>query len=125
MENKKICKKCGGRCCKWTPGAFHPDDFKRMNLEDTLLEGIVNDQFVIDNYDGVWYVMPQVIGKNKWGTCVFHTLNGCTLSYKRRPRECRMLEPKEGRCIAHSDKKECSEGWKPYKDLLIDLWEIS
>ena len=126
LENPEICRICGGSCCKWVPGAFHPSDFAGENIEEILLAGIVDKKFVI-KYDanGRPYVIPNTIGNKEYGTCIFLTKSGCEFTYEKRPRECRMLEPSEGQCKTHSSKEECADGWERYAQLLVDLRDIS
>ena len=122
IENNEICRKCGGSCCKWIPGAFHPKDFEGKDLEQVLLNGFADDHFVIDSTDRGIYVMPNVKSGVKWGTCIFFTETGCSLSYQDRPHECKMLEPRENdSCIGHSDKDKCAEAWESYRELLLEI----
>ena len=126
FENPEICRICGGSCCKWVPGAFHPSDFAGENIEEILLTGIMDKKFVIKyTINEKPYVIPNTISGAEFGTCIFLTKTGCKLSYIKRPRECRMLEPSEGQCKAHSNKEECADGWSQYAQLLTDLRSIS
>jgi len=39
-ENKELCAKCGGKCCKTYAGAYHPDDFNH-ELTDAWLQDLL------------------------------------------------------------------------------------
>ena len=38
MENKQLCKECGGRCCKIMGCHYSPDDFEEITYESLKKE---------------------------------------------------------------------------------------
>lgn len=50
-ENKEICSKCGGMCCKSAGCALTIDQFKKFN-KDTVLELLKTGMATIDWYEG-------------------------------------------------------------------------
>ena len=51
LENKEMCAKCGGRCCKRMPGANSPKDFGLPN-ESLLKQALESGNYAIDCWDG-------------------------------------------------------------------------
>jgi len=134
--NEEMCKKCQGRCCKFLPGAYFPEDFGITNSKEFLeiVHGLIKKgKYAIDWWEGYedykhgYFIRPATKGKEgiifdpAWGggePCVFLTDNGCSLKLEDRPTGCRMLEPKSeenGKCICHSgSKKGAADAWWKY-----------
>lgn len=137
FENKNLCSSCKGMCCNRMGCAFSTDDFKEISFE--FLKSEIEKGFIsidwwegdIDNqnkYDRVYFLRMR--NKNShivdpsWGGkgCILLTENGCPLSLENRPKEARLLEPKENRnCISHYPKEEYVRDWRKFYDILSAL----
>lgn len=149
-ENKELCSKCGGKCCKTYSGSYHPDDFNHP-LTDAWLEDLVEGNHTfpdgkpilvsIDWVEGVkdgpdgrgYFLRPRHVaadGKTggivdpSWGAECYHlTETGCKLSFDERPWRCRLKDPSE--CFKNgakiAEKFESMEPWKPYWKTLHQL----
>ena len=139
-ENKDICAKCKGECCKCMSGIYAPDDFNEISVE-SLLECFSHGQLSIDWWEGdirdgfdefsvTYFLRPRhkladVIDPSWGGECTFLTDMGCSLVYSNRPQNCRDL-------IAHADNSKCNLGdmtkkdyikmWVPYQQILTDCY---
>lgn len=131
--NEKICKKCGGKCCKSYPGIALPKDFGNSKEEilQKLTQALKSGKWTIDWNDRKkeeYFVRPAVKGKENFifdhsisGECVFLTKSGCKLKYNERPSGCLLLEPKSNeKCIQHLSKRQAIEDWSKYKDIIIE-----
>ncbi|MBO8160280.1 MAG: hypothetical protein H0Z24_01475 [Thermosipho sp. (in: Bacteria)] len=131
--NGELCKKCGGKCCKYYPGIALPKDFgnSRKEILNNLIRVFKSGLWTIDWIDrkkDLYFVRPSIKGYEDvlfdhsiQGECVFLTKNGCSLPIERRPTGCLLLEPIEnGKCVPHISKAEASKEWKNYLDLLFD-----
>lgn len=143
-EQPGICADCGGECCKWTPGVFHPDQLlkgvsdKYAHLKSLLDTGL----YVLRRFEGVnknehGSQALEVISPSShltrghrfdydvFGTCSFWTTEGCTLDENARPQQCQRLIPRfPDECTypeAYDFKSETIEPWRPYQGLIIDL----
>ena len=141
--NVKICKECGGACCKRMPGSAYPEDFKEPLLE-SLVEAFKSGNWAIDWWEGdptnknslekAYYVRPRTKGNNNlfdpsWGgECIFLNERGCTLEPEERPQSCRLLEPKLGGedCIHHNGtgKRGAAIAWLPFTKVVLGVAEI-
>lgn len=147
-ENKELCAKCGGKCCKTYAGAYHPDDFNH-ELTDAWLQDLLEGNHAypdgkpilvsIDWAEGVkdgpdgrgYFLRPRHAGGDivdpSWGAECYHlTETGCDLSFDERPWRCKLKEPSE--CFTWftskpgtSEKGESMEAWRPYWDKLHKL----
>lgn len=136
FENKKICSKCGGECCKTLPGSAHPDDFDMENGPSKLIAALNSGKWCFDYWEGdarkgehfylrTYFVRPaikglegEVIDATWGGECTFLTESGCSIkNIEDRPHECRFLEPlKRQNCIQHGNTKcENSVAWLKYR----------
>ena len=137
-ENKEKCANCGGKCCKASAGAYHPDDFNH-ELTDAWLQDLIEGNHTypdgkpilvsIDWTEGVkdgpdgrgYFLRPRHVGGDivdpSWGAPCYHLKqNGCDLSFEQRPWRCRLKDPSE--CFTRKDrfaeKKSSMEPWRPY-----------
>lgn len=140
-ENTAICAQCGGKCCQRLPGSCAPEDFAEP-LFDSLIGVFSSGKYAIDWWEGDprydapdygdsdyidkgYYVRPAVAGVTdlfdpSWGgSCTFLTHRGCALPLKKRPYECRMLEPSKNSCLSHTSKREMALAWLPYHDVIL------
>ena len=143
LENKQICSKCGGSCCKQMPGSCYPSDFGLPGNLDKLRKAINSGNYCIDWWEGdprenkteyedrnCYYVRPATKDKvgvkydPSWGgECVFLTEDGCELDADERPLNCKKLEPKSnGECVLHDNvgKQDAVIAWLPYYDELAE-----
>lgn len=64
------------------------------------------------------------IGVDAMGECIALTDQGCSLSYERRPRGGRYLEGRQDRrCQQHYTREQMETDWKPYQQLLTEIWD--
>jgi Fe-S-cluster containining protein len=119
-ENKEICAKCSGRCCKHVPGVAFPGyfNYNKNRIEDALKSKlwIVLGNDMINNLP---YVQPA---QDYNGACVFLRGNGCKLVFKDRPLECKTLKPIDGGGCKHnnrkSDRNAAAKKWYKYLKIL-------
>jgi hypothetical protein len=138
--NSKICRKCKGKCCKELPGSAIPSDFE-PDIENNLIVALKTGKWAIDWWEGdptgkgildlAYFIRPAVVGKEgvikdpSWGgICVFLKSNGCALKKSKRPTCCKSVEPKkDGKCIAHLDKKAAAILWLPFNEMIEKIIE--
>lgn len=134
FENKELCSKCGGKCCKNMPGAAYPEDFG--NDTQAIKKAIKSGKWAIDWWEGdpgdgkpeeAYFVRPAIKGIKEiyhpaWGgECVFLTKKGCSLHPEKRPKNCRLVEPApDGFCKTHKNvgKQDAALQWRPFYELL-------
>jgi Fe-S-cluster containining protein len=117
-ENKEICSKCGGACCKGIPGAAFPGDFgynknkmKRALKSESWMVG----RTMLDN-------LPFIVPVQKFdGSCIFLKSNGCQLKFKDRPFECKTLNPLAKGGCRHANNKSnrnaAGKAWLKYPKI--------
>ena len=145
---KAACRACGGRCCKQLPGSAAPEDFGSTKEERVrnVTSALASGDWQLDRWEGEgelpeservvsdpYWIRPRALDGNTgvfsytWGgQCVKLTTKGCSLPPRKRPFECRMLEPKSRSagpsCVAHfQNKLTVAEMWV---DSGIDLKAI-
>lgn len=133
-ENREICSKCGGKCCKQCGGHYSPDDFDEISIE-ALKKRIDKGDISIDWWDGdvvcgdlyrTLYLRARHVGADKvdpsWGgKCLHLKKDGCDLSFENRPLACRDLIPSEDKCIGSYSKEDCCKDWYKHQDILEAL----
>lgn len=144
FENKDICTKCGGKCCKTNPGVAYPEDFEMDKGPEKLQAAIKTGKWAIDWWEGdpgdgidatAYFVRPAIKGHEGetyhpgWGgECTMLTKVGCSLEAKDRPKECRDLEPFDGDedCIMHNStgNKEAALVWRKHFNVLDSFKEL-
>lgn len=132
-ENKQICSKCGGKCCKSYAGAYHPSDFgENLNIE--YIEKLLTkrNDISIDCFENPsdgnkygYFLRPRHVGGDivdmSWGApCIHLTETGCELPFDERPYGCRKLDPKN---CSETNKEENYLWWKKYWKELDTLRE--
>lgn len=111
-DNAKLCKECGGRCCKALPGSTWPSDFgdptKPEEIGRAVTEAVRGGRYAVDWWEGdevrEYFVRPATLGKEgvthdaSWGgVCTFLTMKkGCSLKSEDRPTMCQRLIPVMG-----------------------------
>jgi len=135
--NKELCSKCNGKCCKKLPGAMSPEDIGISNSKseqeicEIILEYLETFKYAIDWWEddiNIYYMRPatkrhedEIFDPSWGGECVFFADGeGCSLSEHTRPLNCKMLEPREDKCISHIRKKDIIDMWVPYQELLVN-----
>lgn len=138
-ENKEICTKCGGVCCKQMGCHFSPQDFKLVTFY-TLKHEIDKGFISIDWWEGnaeneedeetrtrtyflrMRNVDAPVVDPSYGGRCKVLTDTGCPLSYDERPMGGRMLIPSTNGCGSTYGKRECAIDWLPFETTLVNLY---
>ena len=140
--NYDLCSKCKGRCCKEFGGCwFLPSDFKTLDLEylDNLIKKkeYISIAAVIQIY-GIPIIPPMLhlkirnvgddiccISSNK-GRCVCLESDGCRFKkFEDRPSGGKALIPCEKGCYSLYTPDKVALEWKPYQDLLRQLWSLN
>ena len=144
IENKELCSKCKGVCCKRAGCHLSPDDVIKLKGSITrigLYELLKTGNYSIDWWDGFevkkdnfhgkgYYLRMRHVGANiidpSWGgVCVLLTDNGCPLSYDNRPKSGRLLVPdKNYNCITPYSKYDSVCDWYKYWKILNELVKI-
>lgn len=135
-ENKEICSKCKGRCCKNMGCHYSPRDFEKIEFE-YLKNRIEKENISIDWWDGdilsineysrVYYLRcrnidSEIVNPSWGGQCMNLTDNGCNLSFKDRPLGGKMVIPQESyNCINEYSKEDCVKEWRAYHSVLDKL----
>lgn len=135
-EDREICARCGGDCCRTLPGYDSPD---RMRASPDplryLVELLSSGEWVLsphpwridgDEWVTVHYPRPatreeadagSVVALGT-GTCIFLTDEGCRLPFAERPTLCRALEPHPSmECSSPWGKRDAAIAWLPHRDL--------
>ena len=65
------------------------------------------------------------IGVDAMGECIALTEQGCSLSFEKRPKGGRYLEGRADRhCQQHYTREQMIEDWRPYQQMLREIWDI-
>lgn len=144
-ENSEICSPCGGQCCKYTPGVFHPEQISKLSIftKQNFLKLFHTGNYAIIRHcsdDKTYVLQPKTrrtLGGSwfhTWyehGTCVFLKDTGCSFDYKDRPLECQKLtastdENGQPNCSypkEYDQMKELVWPWLPYQEILAEIVE--
>lgn len=137
FENREICTKCGGKCCKHMGCHYSPMDFKDLSYEG-LKKEIDKGHISIDWWNGnpfdddrnisrVYYlrvrnIESEIVDGSWGGRCSLLTENGCSLTFNDRPKGGRKLIPQEiGACKDLYTKKDCVIEWYEYNETMTKL----
>lgn len=147
IENREICKKCGGQCCLKVPCHFAPDDFE--NLSYKAMKKLMKEKgyisvikfssmlrrMCLDDYtnDSCFYILRIRTSDTGIAACAAEVedddlcmllgKNGCELSYEDRPKGARMLVPKEKMpCQQLYAMEDCVKDWNKHQELLKKLY---
>lgn len=138
-ENKDICKKCGGRCCKKSGCDYFISDFENMTtnyLENFLKQGYASIVALLDIYElnGKYVIEPiltlRARNKNRdiidlvsmKTECMSLTETGCKFDVSKRPSGGSTFMPKEnGKCEETISKLEEVRKYIPYQRTLQRL----
>lgn len=140
-EKASLCRQCKGQCCKAYPGAAWPLDFGH-DVEAGLVEALASGNWEIDWWEGYldgvscpYFVRPAVkiddrnfdkrLRRGLWtGECIFLGPQGCSLSWEKRPTQCKALKPGkvdgEFSCdyVGAYEKEDCARAWIPYQETI-------
>lgn len=141
LENKDICTKCGGKCCKHCGCLWFPSDFKEISfssIEKILEDGsssivgtpiVVQDRTRLKTTGVTLSLRARNVGKGAIdlislpSSCGSLTENGCKFDFKNRPSGGKHLIPTK-------DMKSCYEDfnvlaierkWYTYNKILSRL----
>jgi len=139
-ENKEICSKCGGKCCKKSGCDYSPSDFKDLSfngLLEKLNEGnisIISTLSFEKLPNNKIYINPflslRVRNTNREvvdllsmkTTCSMLEETGCKYSVNERPSGGLNLIPKEDFvCLPAKDPFEIIKPWGSYQKILSKL----
>lgn len=139
FENKDLCQKCGGRCCKKSGCDYFVSDFEVINknnlvkILDTGNVSIVaalsfktlrNGEKAVEPF---LYLRARNIDRGVVDlfslkkTCSMLTDTGCTYTLENRPGGGVNLIPREDVCRPLKDPVEEIKKWLPYQSLLSKL----
>lgn len=135
-ENKELCSKCGGFCCKKSGCDYFTSDFKVINknvLIELLETGNVSivSTFIFSNENTNITPFLYLRARNKdrdivdlfsmKKECSMLTESGCSYDLEHRPGGGVNLIPSKDLCTPLRDPKKEIEKWKPYQGLLSKL----
>lgn len=140
IENKDICKECGGYCCKKCGCDYFVSDFEsiKMNyIEEALQTRRVSIVAALDfslnknkklMVEPVLYLRARNINRGAIDllslktTCASLTEDGCYYNLEDRPAGGAALIPKKVgsniACYSEIDRLEELNKWRPYQDVL-------
>lgn len=139
LENRSICEKCGGKCCKKSGCDYFVDDFdvinknKLIELLDTGNVSIVsvfkfkriNDKLICNPflYLRVRNTDRDVVDLYSMKTkCSMLTDTGCSYDFENRPGGGKNLVPRENlKCTPYRDQLEELNKWDKYQGVLRKL----
>jgi len=136
-ENKELCKKCGGKCCKKCGCDYMPKDFSEFTT-NAILEIIMKGDIsvvailsitVLENGKECLEPVLLLRARNKnrpivdllsfKTTCASLTESGCKYDYESRPSGGKNLIPEEnGGCYQLEDPKVILNEWRRYQKIL-------
>lgn len=142
--NYKMCKMCGGACCRSYAGSYKPEDFTQQITTDFILQLLDSGKVAIDWWEGdvlgkdlsqTYYLRPRHKNepaiKGSWGgECVnWSKEHGCSLSEDERPYQCRMLIPNFNNGMVNCDhldkdkagKDHCAIAWYDYQEIFDEV----
>lgn len=137
LENRELCAKCKGACCKTMGCHYSPSDFKDLSYEG-LKKEIEKGYISIDYWEGnpfkdnrdiprAYFLRIknkgcEIVDASFGGVCSLLTENGCKLTFNNRPKGGRDLIPAEnGRCRSLYSKQDCAIEWYKYNHVLTKL----
>ena len=141
LEDKKICERCKGECCKKSGCDYSTDDFSDLSmkaLEEILKEGrtsIVAAIYTKRSKNGNKFIVPYLYLRARntnrevvdlislKSRCSLLTETGCTYTLEDRPSGGVNLIPSriKGHCYPLKNPLEIVEGWGKYQDTLSKM----
>ena len=139
-ENKEICAKCGGKCCKKGGCQYAPEDFESLKFDyllGKLQEGYISIVCVLDfeDFRGKIIAHPFLYVKSRnvnrpvidllsmRTQCMALTDTGCRYDFKDRPSGGINLIPADNGkgCYHEKDPLEFIKMWQPQQQVLRKL----
>ena len=139
-EDKDICSRCGGFCCKKSGCDYSTDNFTGLSinaLQEKLAEGNMSIVAMLNFHElsnGKLTVSPFLYlrARNKdrdvvdllslKKTCSMLTDTGCSYSLEDRPKGGVNLLPRDPKpCVPDVDPYEIVKGWERYQKVLQRL----
>lgn len=139
-EDKDLCKKCGGFCCKKCGCDYAPSDFDKLDL-NSIMEKLNEGNISIVSFitfkkfpNGKMSAIPflylrarntdrdvvDLLSLKK--TCSMLTDNGCTYSIEERPKGGVNLIPRyPNKCMPHENPFDIVYGWQRYQNTLSKI----
>ena len=140
IENKDVCKNCGGRCCKKSGCDYVPHDFNSLNINDLynkLEEGNISivSAVIIDKIKDKTMAIPFLYLRARnmnreivdllsmKTTCSMLRSDGCSYSYEERPTGGINFVPVEGGkdCYPRENPEKLIMEWERYQKPLSRL----
>lgn len=139
FENKDICKKCGGKCCKKCGCDYSTDNFQDLSmkaLEEILSEGKISIVAALNikrSKNGNKFIIPflylRARNKNRnvvdllslKSECSMLTKDGCSYSVEERPKGGVNLIPYESKCLPYEEPLKIVEGFERYQSTLSKM----
>lgn len=134
-ENRIMCSKCGGQCCKNMGCHVSPTDLKEITLESIVAMMDETNCISLDWYEGdpedrsnndPFYFLrikndgASMIDPSWGGRCCLLTDDGCPILFQYRPKGGRALQPGKN-CTDGYSKAQCAIDWKPYQEILDEV----
>lgn len=147
VVDEKVCKECGGKCCKFMGCQFSPEDFDSISVS-LLKKEIEKGHISIDKWEGfsskaqmseIFFLRARHIGSEgkdslapivdfSWGgQCSLLKEDGCLLTFNKRPKGGRYLKPRSSvndACIPLYTKEDAVADWAKFQDVLSELAEF-
>lgn len=139
--NYQLCKECGGHCCKKYPGTYLPSDFEQELTVEYVYQLVNSGKYNLERaefrrYEYVYFIRPFMTNEEKFekpqfrGQCINWNNNiGCSLEYKDRPYQCKMLIPQKDNKGNFPCKYEVDiqniliDAWLPYTSILKEVFD--
>ena len=141
LEDKKICERCKGECCKKSGCYYSTDDFPDLSmkaLEEILKEGKTSIVAAIGTKrtkNGKKFLVPYLYLRARnmnrgvvdlislKSRCSLLTETGCSYTIEDRPSGGINLIPSriKGHCYPLRSPLEIVEGWEKYQDTLAKM----
>lgn len=143
-EDKEICARCKGLCCKNMGCNLTPEDVEKHFgpiTEETIIKLLKSGDWAMDwydyysntelgvDYDRGFYLRARNKNDNRaiypawWGECKHLTENGCKFDFEHRPTGGKNLKPVESHKCAGKDKYFYATIWLPYRDILQKIFD--
>lgn len=138
-ENKELCKKCGGICCKKCGCDYYVEDFTSFEinyLQKLILENNISIVSTADFHKlpngrltliPILYLRARNVDRGPVDLlslkkqCSLLTDNGCSYTKEQRPSGGLNLIPKESGCENLRDQMELIKEWSKYQKVLQRL----
>ena len=140
FEDKDMCSKCGGMCCKNSGCNYLPNDFSNMNFDylksrldeenisiTAIFNFFCNNKKEVVSANPILHLRVRNVGKgiidlfSKKTSCSVLTETGCPYTLEKRPSGGVYLIPKKAGCINIYPEKNQIEDWTKHQKVLQKL----